>query len=61
MIPPGRSLACLILLSTLLFCSVGKAETALIVSLGDSDTAGFGVGRENAFPARLEAKCRCPS
>jgi len=34
------------------------AETALIIALGDSNTAGFGVGPQQAFPARLEALLR---
>jgi acyl-CoA thioesterase-1 len=58
MISPRRLLACLIVLSTLLFAATAHSRSVLIVALGDSNTAGFGVGRENAFPARLEAMLR---
>ena len=36
----------------------GAAEEPQIVVLGDSLTAGFGLPREDAFPARLEAALR---
>jgi acyl-CoA thioesterase I len=42
----------------LLFAATAHSGSVLIVALGDSNTAGFGVGRENAFPARLEAMLR---
>jgi acyl-CoA thioesterase-1 len=58
MVPPRRLLACLIVLSTLLFAAAAHSHPILIVALGDSNTAGFNVGRENAFPARLEAMLR---
>jgi hypothetical protein len=35
-----------------------SAQEATIVTLGDSNTSGFGVGAEEAFPARLEAMLR---
>ena len=41
--------ACLIVLSTLLFAAGAHSQSALIVALGDSNTAGFGAGQENAF------------
>ena len=42
----------------LLFASPGAAGEPRIVVLGDSLTAGFGLAREDAFPARLEAALR---
>jgi acyl-CoA thioesterase-1 len=35
-----------------------QAQTIRIVALGDSNTAGFGVGSQAAFPAQLEAMLR---
>jgi acyl-CoA thioesterase I len=58
MILPRRLIACLVVLSTFLFAAGAHSQSALIVALGDSNTAGFGVGRENAFPARLQAMLR---
>jgi acyl-CoA thioesterase I len=58
MMLPRRLLACLIVLSTLSFAATAHSHPMLIVALGDSNTAGFNVGRENAFPARLEAMLR---
>ena len=51
-------IACLIVLSTVLFAPGAHSQSALVVALGDSNTAGYGVGRENAFPARLETMLR---
>ena len=42
----------------LLLGTPGAAEEPRIVVLGDSLTAGFGLPREDAFPARLEAALR---
>ena len=58
MILSRRLLICLIVLSTFLGAAPALAHSALIVALGDSNTAGFGVGAENAFPARLQALLR---
>jgi acyl-CoA thioesterase-1 len=58
MIVPRGLIAGLIALSTCLFAAGAHAQSALIVALGDSNTAGYGVGRENAFPARLQAMLR---
>ena len=58
MIFPRSLIAGLIALSTCLFAAGAHAQPALIVALGDSNTAGYGVGRENAFPARLQAMLR---
>jgi len=57
-IPSTRLFAGLIVLSTLLFAASAHSQSSLIVALGDSNTAGFGVGRENAFPAHLEVMLR---
>ena len=35
-----------------------SAQEATIVTLGDSNTSGFGVGAQEAFSARLEAMLR---
>ncbi|HEX2726276.1 MAG TPA: GDSL-type esterase/lipase family protein [Beijerinckiaceae bacterium] len=42
----------------LLVSSAAFAQSIRIVAIGDSNTAGFGVAREEAFPARLEALLR---
>jgi acyl-CoA thioesterase-1 len=52
-----RLLAFALFLSTLM-CAVTARSAALIVALGDSNTAGYGVGAQNAFPARLQAMLR---
>ena len=46
----------LIVFFFLLFNCVAQGETTRIVILGDSLTAGYGVPKEAAFPARLERK-----
>src|SRR3974390_110671 len=58
MIFPRALIAGLIVLGTLAFAPDAHSQSALIVALGDSNTAGYGVGRENAFPARLQAMLR---
>ncbi|MFZ1092296.1 MAG: GDSL-type esterase/lipase family protein [Xanthobacteraceae bacterium] len=58
MISLTRLVACLIALSTVASAAAAQTHSALIVALGDSNTAGFGVGRENAFPARLQTLLR---
>jgi acyl-CoA thioesterase-1 len=52
-----RLVAFALILSTLM-CAVTAQSAGLIVALGDSNTAGYGVGAENAFPARLQAMLR---
>ncbi len=49
-----------IILCALAFISSkeASAQTVRIVALGDSNTAGFGVGSKAAFPAKLEARLR---
>ena len=54
----GRVLAGVVSVSTLFFASQGFAQPIGIVALGDSNTAGFGVGAQYAFPAQLEAMLR---
>ena len=58
MISSKRLSICLLALGTFLFVGSAHSQSALIVALGDSNTAGFGVGRQNAFPARLESMLR---
>jgi acyl-CoA thioesterase-1 len=41
-----------------LFSPEALAQSTQIVAIGDSNTAGFGVARYEAFPARLEALLR---
>ena len=53
-----QKLLCLFALTAVLLPQYAKAQTIQIVALGDSNTAGFGVGRAAAFPARLEAMLR---
>ena len=49
---------CLVVLSTTLFLGHADAQSTRIVTLGDSNTAGFGVAGHEAFPARLELMLR---
>ena len=58
MISSTRASTCLIVLSTLLFAGSAYAQSIRIVALGDSNTAGFGVARQEAFPAQLETLLR---
>jgi len=58
MIAPGPLRACVVVLSAFMLASEAHSQPILVVALGDTNTAGFGVGRENAFPARLEAMLR---
>jgi acyl-CoA thioesterase I len=52
------ALAWIVLTSALLFTSQSLAQPIGIVAVGDSNTAGFGVGRDQAFPAQLERMLR---
>ena len=55
----GRgALAWIVLSSVLLFAPQSLSQPIGIVALGDSNTAGFGVGRDQAFPAQLERLLR---
>jgi acyl-CoA thioesterase-1 len=47
-----------LLLGTLLLGASASSQEALVVALGDSNTAGFGVGAGQAFPAHLEVMLR---
>ena len=58
MISSKRGFAGLLALSTFLFAGSAYAQSIRIVALGDSNTAGFGVARQEAFPAQLEALLR---
>ena len=53
-----RIMAWVALISALLFAPQILAQPIGIVALGDSNTAGFGVGRDQAFPAQLERMLR---
>ena len=58
---PGRAISWIGAAACALLLLLGPASTAgepRIVVLGDSLTAGFGLAREDAFPARLEAALR---
>jgi acyl-CoA thioesterase-1 len=48
----------LLVLSAVLSVGPAYAQSSRIVALGDSNTAGFGVGPQQAFPADLEALLR---
>lgn len=54
----GIAGACSIFLSALIFAPAASAQEGPIVALGDSNTAGFGVGQQEAFPARLQGTLR---
>ncbi len=54
----GRTTLVLLSFAALATAGVAQAQSARIVALGDSNTAGFGVGSQAAFPARLEALLR---
>jgi acyl-CoA thioesterase I len=48
-------ITCCVVLNTLMFVGRASAQEGTIVALGDSNTSGFGVGQQQAFPARLES------
>src|SRR5829696_3039097 len=54
----GRACTWVVLLVVILFSREASAQSVRIVAIGDSNTAGFGVARAEAFPARLEALLR---
>jgi acyl-CoA thioesterase-1 len=58
MTPTGRVLVWVILLSTLLVARESLSQPIGMVALGDSNTAGFGIARDQAFPAHLERMLR---
>ena len=58
MVSSLRPAACFLLLGAFLSPSYAYAQSVRIVALGDSNTAGYGVGRQDAFPAQLEAMLR---
>ena len=53
-----RALAWIVLSSALLFAFQSLSQPIGIVALRDSNTAGFGVRRDQAFPAYLERMLR---
>jgi acyl-CoA thioesterase I len=54
-----RAVALILLAVTLLSVPPGEARgDGVVVALGDSLTAGFGVAADEAFPARLEARLK---
>ena len=50
-----RAFTRLLVLSMILFAGQAYAQSTRIVVLGDSNTAGFGVAGQEAFPAQLQA------
>ncbi len=58
MMPWARLAPMLVVVAALLAAGTAQAQSTRIVALGDSNTAGYGVGREQAFPAQLEAALR---
>ena len=58
MVPSTRIFTRSLVLCAVLFASPAYAQSSRIVALGDSNTAGFGVGPQQAFPAHLEALLR---
>ena len=53
-----RAFTRLLVLSMILFAGQAYAQSTRIVALGDSNTAGFGVAGQEAFPAQLQAMLR---
>ena len=53
-----RLLPRLFVLGTMLSAGTAYSQATRIVALGDSNTAGYGVGGPAAFPAQLEAMLR---
>src|SRR5215218_3668267 len=58
MVPSTRVFTRSLVLSAVLSVGPAYAQSSRIVALGDSNTAGFGVGPQQAFPAHLEALLR---
>lgn len=53
-----RRVRWLVFAAGILLSTGADARPLQIVALGDSNTAGYGVGRRNAFPALMEATLR---
>ena len=53
-----RLLPHLLVLGTMLSAGSAQSQATRLVALGDSNTAGYGVGGPAAFPAQLEATLR---
>jgi acyl-CoA thioesterase-1 len=58
MISSTRVFIRIVFLGAILLSGPAYAQSSRIVALGDSNTAGFGVGSQQAFPAHLEALLR---
>lgn len=56
--PLLTALVALLLFSAAHICNAASLATVRIAVLGDSLTAGYGIGSEQAFPARLEEALR---
>ena len=56
--PLTRLLPHLLVLGTMLSAGSAHSQATRVVALGDSNTAGYGVGLQAAFPAALEAMLR---
>ncbi|HEV7253455.1 MAG TPA: GDSL-type esterase/lipase family protein [Mesorhizobium sp.] len=54
----SRRIQWLVFAAALMLSAGADAQSLQIVALGDSNTAGYGVGRRNAFPALMEAQLR---
>ena len=52
------SLRALVITAALFLCTAVEAAPLNIVAIGASNTSGWGVGSENAYPAQLEALLR---
>jgi acyl-CoA thioesterase I len=54
----SRSITVMVIAAGIAVSTGAHARTLQIVALGDSNTAGFLVGKRNAFPAIIEASLR---
>lgn len=57
-LPPARTVVACALVALLAAAGPVRGQDPVIVAFGDSLTAGFGVPRDDAYPARLEARLR---
>jgi len=58
MVSSTRMFTHLLVLGAIMLSGPAYSQSSRIVALGDSNTAGFGVGPQQAFPAHLEALLR---
>lgn len=54
----GQHVPWLVFTAAILLSTGADAQPLGVVALGDSNTAGYGVGRRNAFPALMEGALR---